>query len=134
MNVTLRILALGAGVWACLSPFVWLVFCNGWFGPRGVAAAVFASSVGLVVDTFRRVPALHWIIMLGVLLGAASVGFFHHFRYSGESGPLPYEWLNGYYASALPLILVSLATRLIGRKMPDAKETNETGANKTPLQ
>ena len=117
MNVTLRILAVGAGAWACLSPFVWLLFCNGWLGPRGIAAIVVASSVGLVVDTFRRVPVVLWIIMLVVLLSAGSVGFFHHFRDSWESGPLPYEWLNSYFASALPLILVSLVSRVVGRRI-----------------
>jgi hypothetical protein len=117
MKLTLRILAVAAGVWACLSPFIWLIFCNGWWGPRGIAVIIFTSSVGLVVDIFRRVPVMLWIMMLVMLLSAGSVGIFHHFQDSGESGPLPYEWLNSYYASALPLILVSLATRMIGRRM-----------------
>jgi len=48
MNLVLRILVVGAGVWACLSPFVWLVFCNmvilalvvtAWACPLGCAPA-----------------------------------------------------------------------------------------------
>ena len=112
MKLTLRILVVGAGVWASLSPFIWIIFCYGWWGPKGIATIVFVSAVGLVVDFFRRVPTLLWIIMIVVLSSAGSVGLFHHFRDSGESGPLPYEWLNGYYECALPLILISVAARI----------------------
>jgi hypothetical protein len=50
-----------------------------------------------------------------VLLAASLVGLFVHFRDSGESGPLPYEWLNDYYFRSTPLMLISAANRLLRR-------------------
>jgi len=41
-------------------------------------------------------------------------GFGYHFRDSGESGPLPYEWINDYFWSAIPLLVTTMFSIIFG--------------------
>ena len=66
-----------------------------------------------------------WAASLLILLTAISIGFFHYFRDVGESGPLPYEWLNGYYKFTLPLITLAVLKYLFQLRLdPFKKATN----------
>ncbi len=126
------ILVIAAAIWACLVPSSYSVLwflCRAWV-PFGVSAAVCVCSVILVIDEFRRIPIPLWVMMLVLLASAGSAGFFHHFRDSGESGPLSYEWLNGYHIYALPLVLVSLASRAHNWKMRHKEEKEMDTPNK----
>jgi hypothetical protein len=77
--------------------------------------AVVVSCVILAADVFRHFRVWIFLSAAVVLLSASLAGLFVHFRDSGESGPLPYEWLNRYYVCSMPLLLFSAAARLFPR-------------------
>jgi hypothetical protein len=108
MITVLKIAIILAGIWAALSPIAYgfisiIVFHSSAF----IDILVFGSCVVLVWEAFSKLPRPIWVASMVVLLGAANIGFVHYFRDFGSSGPLPYEWLNGYYKNAAPLIVLS---------------------------
>lgn len=50
----------------------------------------------------------HYLTLVATLIviGYSVASQFHRFRDSGESGPLPYEWLNDYWIISWPAVLV----------------------------
>lgn len=122
MYSILKIATLIAGIWAAMHPAVYGVLFLFFVDYSAIIdLMVVASCIIIVWHTFRSLPLFLWIVSLAVLFLAASIGFFHHFRDVGESGPLPYEWLNGYYKFSLPLIILALLNRLFQWRFDSSK-------------
>jgi len=122
MHITLKIVILLAGIWAALRPAVYgalsIFFVD---SSAMIDLLVLGSCIIIVWDAFRSLSPVVWISSFAVLLIATNTGFFHHFRDSGESGPLPYEWLNGYYQYTLPLISLAILNRIVRRRFAGSK-------------
>ena len=82
---------------------------------------VLGSCIIVVWDALKTLAPLVWAASLLILLTATSIGFFHYFRDFGESGPLPYEWLNGYYKFTLPLLALALLKAGLDQKLFGSK-------------
>ena len=114
MKVLLKIAILLAGIWAGLHPSVYgFIFIVASDSSAVVDFLVLGSCVVVVWDAFNTVPRFAWSASLSILFMATAIGFFHLFRDFGESGPLPYEWLNGYYKFSLPLIGLTILKYLL---------------------
>jgi hypothetical protein len=126
MNIMLKIATIVAGVLAALRPAVYgtlsIVFMD---SSAIIDLLVFGSCIILVWHTFRSAPLLVWVAAFAVLLVAANIGFIHHFKDFGESGPLPFEWLNEYFIQALPLIILALLSRFL-RGYKEELNTNKS--------
>ena len=114
MKVALQILAVLAAMWAIISPagygLLFGVFLS-WVAIVDMLVA--ASCVVLAYSMFRGIPAFLNLFAFGVLALFCFLDLFRHFRDSGESGPLPFEWINGYFWQALPLIIVVIISTLM---------------------
>jgi hypothetical protein len=84
---------------------------------------VLGSCIIIVWDAFKTLPRLVWAESLLIILAATSKEFIYYFRAFGESGPLPYEWLNGYHKFSLPLITLA-GLKCIFQLRFDPKTTN----------
>lgn len=106
-----------------LGPFfygVLFLFCGHWsaFVDFTVAASVVVS----VLNPYVNVPMTPWLVSMAIFTAASLIGFFIHFQDSGESGPLPFEWLNQYYQVGIPtLLLIGLSVVLANRHRKDAE-------------
>ena len=112
LKTALRIAAIAAFAFAVVSPASYaLLFAS--VGDRSafIDIAVVGSCVILVADAFRHLIVWLFVSAVAVLVAASLAGMFVHFQDSGESGPLPYEWLNGYYIRSSPLLLISAVVR-----------------------
>ena len=113
MKRILRILIVIAAIWAILAPVMYgMLF--GAFADWSVLVdflIVFSCGV-LVLATFKNISHVLWIAAFVLVALSGASGFFYHFQDSGESGPLPFEWLNSYFLQALPLLLISAIVRL----------------------
>ena len=119
MNIAIQIVTILAGVWAAMRPMIYgLIFMLAVDPSAIIDFIVVGGCIVLVWHTIRPLPFSLWIAALSTLLISTSVGFFYHFLDYGESGPLPFEWLNGYYELSMPLIIIVLL-RLLFRKQSD---------------
>ena len=106
-----------------LGPFLYgvlFLFCGDWslFIDFTIAASVVVS----VLKPYVNVPMTLWIVSMTIFTGASLIGFFIHFQDSGESGPLPFEWLNQYYQVGIPtLLLIGLSVVLANRDRKHAE-------------
>jgi len=82
-----------------------------WSAVVDVAVALICIVVALSVFLNTRFGV--WVTSILCLSIVALAGQFHHFKDSGESGPLPYEWINNYITQALPLIVLVIAFKTI---------------------
>lgn len=120
MDKALKIAFLMAGAWAALKPTLFAAIFA-FVGHRSAVLdmVVVASCLVIVWGAFRRAPLYLWVGSVLVLMVSSFAGFFHHFKDSGESGPLPYEWLNGYFQFSLPLVVLVVIdlfrNRMFGR-------------------
>lgn len=109
MHIILKISIILAGLWAAIRP---AAYCGLSFFFRDSSAFIDLLVLGICVivvcNAFYVLPRFLWVLALVMLLVFGSVGFFYHFQDVDESSPLPYEWLNGYYLHAFPLILLSV--------------------------
>ena len=112
-----------AGMWAGLRPATYaFLFLFSLDSSIIFDLLVLLSCTILAWEAFRPTIRTAWVLSLVILLLATGMGFFHHFPDYGESGPLPYEWLNGYYTFSLPLIFVTLVARGVRyRKIKDSE-------------
>jgi hypothetical protein len=103
-----------AGMWAALRPASYgFLFIFSFDSSIIFDLLILLSCTILVWKAFRPTIRTVWVLSLVLLLLATGMGFFHHFPDYGESGPLPYEWLNGYYPFSLPLILLTLVAHSV---------------------
>ncbi|MDF1739637.1 MAG: hypothetical protein P1U86_10795 [Verrucomicrobiales bacterium] len=118
MKIGIKIIAsIFAGL-SFLGPFLYglLFLVSGDFSAI-VDFLVAAAVVGSALKIYVNLPISIWISAMTVFFGASTIGFFVHFRNSGESGPLPFEWLNQYYQFGLPaIILIGVAVRFDRRE------------------
>ncbi|HRQ89762.1 MAG TPA: hypothetical protein PLA50_13260 [Bacteroidia bacterium] len=120
MSLAIGIAAIVFSGLSFLAPFLYGLL----FGSTGdwsaiIDFAVAASVVGSASRVYVKLPNSLWIPSMMTFFAASMAGFFHHFRDSGESGPLPFEWLNQYYQFGLPsLILILLSVALARRQQP----------------
>jgi hypothetical protein len=114
MNIILKIAIIAAGVLAALRPAVYgalsIVFVD---SSAIIDFLVLLSCIIIVWDTFRSAHLFVWVAAFAVSLVAANIGFIYHFKDFGESGPLPFEWLNEYFIHALPLLILALLSRFL---------------------
>jgi len=109
----LKIAAVAAFIYASIAPATYALLSGVVHLSAFVDVGVLVSCGIVFADVLERRPVWLYLSAMGVLLAASLVGRFVHFRDSGESGPLPYEWLNHYYLFSTPLVLVSAASRLL---------------------
>ena len=132
MKIALRVIVIPALIWAGLAPgnygFLSFYFHH-W--SAWVDLAVLLACIILAAPPFKRLPFTLWLCGLIAVSVTASLGFFHHFQDSGESMPLPFEWLNGYWTQALPLVLVSVASVAILSRCNQKPTENEHGGRTT---
>jgi hypothetical protein len=84
--------------------------------PSAIVDFVIAfGCLGLAFDIIRRMPVWIWFAAFAVVTVSSLAGLCFHFQDSGESGPLPYEWLNDYYVRSWPLLIIALGARLFLR-------------------
>jgi len=72
-----------------------------------VGLIVAGSCIILLIEVFKSVKLWLFVCAMATLFCASLMGICFQFRHSGESGPLPYEWLNKYYVNAIPLLVLS---------------------------
>jgi len=113
MKIVLRTLIVIAAILAILAPAMY-GFHFGAFADWSalVDFALVISCVALAFAAFRNLSVMLWLTAFTIVTVFAVSGFFHRFRDSGESGPLPFEWLNSYFLQAFPLLVVAILTRV----------------------
>lgn len=110
MDIELKVLMLIAGAWAALKPAVFAAIFGFVFDQSAlIDLAVVGSCIVLVRGALSHVPRYLWGLAFSILLVSSTVGFLHHFKDAGESGPLAYEWLNGYVQFGAPLLVLAVA-------------------------
>ena len=116
MKTAFRIGISLAAAWALVAPGSYAIFFGaGAHWSAIIDLTVASACIVLWFASLRSIPTVPWAIGILVLLVAAFSGKVYTFRDSGESGPLPFEWLNRYLLQALPLIALSLLHRLYNR-------------------
>ena len=132
-----RIIIMIAALWASYLPgFYGILFAYGMHWSAIVDFLIVTSCLILAVSTFARIPVVVWSICLTILAIATVSGLVFHFRDSGESGPLPFEWLNGYLKNGLPLPIFCTIYRILQKRIiaqqtlaPEPKNTGATRKN-----
>ena len=120
LKAAFTIVAVPACLYAVISPAGYaLLFAYVRDSSAFFDAIVAVSCIILLTDIFRRLNFWIFSPAFAVLLAASLAGLLFHFRSSGESGPLPFEWLNGYHLRSTPLLLVSAAARLFLHNEPN---------------
>jgi hypothetical protein len=113
MKIALRGTIVLASGWAILAPAMYgLLFAAVLHWSAFIDILVVISCIVLAVTAFRQVSQILWIVSFTFVGGVGIAGFFHHFRDSGESGPLPFEWINSYFLHAVPILAVATLTRI----------------------
>jgi len=113
MKIVLRTLIVIAAIFAILAPAMY-GFLFGAFADWSalIAFALVLSCAALVFAAFKNFSFMLWLAVFTIVTVFAVSGFFHRFRDSGESGPLPFEWLNSYFLQAFPLLVIAILTRV----------------------
>ena len=105
MKLALRIVIVLAALLASLSPASYGTF----FGANILLCYLLVvACFVLACSEFRDFHFLVRIIAWLIVMAFALAGFGYHFRDSGESGPLPYEWINDYFWFAIPLLMTTM--------------------------
>ena len=127
MYIILKIAIFVSGIWAAYLPAVYGALSIFYVDSSAIIdLLVVGSCIIIVWDTFRASPRIILLTSFMVLLIATTIGFFHYFRDSGASGPLPYEWLNGYYEHTVPFIILSLLMFFLRQRFENSKEDRRT--------
>ncbi len=117
-----------------LGPFLYgvlFLFSGDWSAIIDFTIA--AAVLGSVLKLYVKIPKTLWVVSMAVFAGASLIGFFVHFRDSGESGPLPFEWLNQYYHGGIPaLFLIGLSVALSNRDRTRAEQAEDTKTDHVP--
>lgn len=108
MKIAFRIAIVPAALWALFLPGAYgLLFTVATDWSAIVDFAIVISCIVLALSSFIRIPSIAWFICFFILSVALLSGVFFHFQDSGESGPLPFEWLNRYFIQGTPLLILS---------------------------
>ena len=114
MKILFRALIVIAAIWAILVPASYgLLFGFIFHWSALVDFAIVGACGVLALSAFKDVSPVLWFIAFSIVSLSAASGFFYHFRDSGESGPLPFEWMNDYFLQAIPLLVVSVLVRVL---------------------
>ena len=114
MKTILRTLIVIAAIWAILAPAMYGVLFVAFADWSALFDFLIVLSCGvLVLAAFKNVSFGIWLAAFAVVAVTGVSGFFYHFQDSGESGPLPFEWLNSYFVKALPLLIIAFLTRFV---------------------
>jgi hypothetical protein len=101
-----------AAAWAILAPAMYGTLFGAFADWSALFDFLIVFSCGvLVVAAFKNISLGLWLAAFAVMALSGVSGFFYHFQDSGESGPLPFEWLNSYFVQALPLLLIAFLSR-----------------------
>jgi len=112
MKTILRTLIVIAAIWAVLAPAMYGVLSGAFADWSAIFDFLIVFSCGvLVLAAFKNISLGIWLAVFAVVAVFGVSGFFYHFQDSGQSGPLPFEWLNSYFVQALPLLLIALLAR-----------------------
>jgi hypothetical protein len=117
MKLTVQIASVLSAFWATITPAMYgllFVAVGDWSAAIDVLIVLFC--IVLAVAAFARIPFTVWLVCFTCMLGLAVAGFFYHFRGSGESGPLPFEWINGYFIHAAPILVSSVLMKIYAAK------------------
>ena len=121
MKTILRILVVIAAILAILAPASYcLLFVAFADWSALVDFVLVISCIILALAAFKHISFILWMTAFVIVAVFAGSGFLHHFQDSDESGPLPFEWLNGYFLKALPLLLLTASSQFLGRKKPES--------------
>lgn len=113
MKTAFRILIIPAALWALIAPGSYgLLFGVGGDWSAIIDLVIVLCCLVLAISLFIKVSSSVWCVCLLLLSTAVFVGLLHHFQDSGESGPLPFEWLNRYLTQGLPLLVLAIADRI----------------------
>ena len=111
MKLALRIVIVLAALFASLSPASYGTF----FGANMLLCYLLVTACFvLACSEFRDFHFLIRISSWFLVLAFSLAGFGYHFRDSGESGPLPYEWINDYFWAAIPLLVTTMISTIFG--------------------
>ena len=112
MKTLLRILIVIAAIWAIHTPAMYCMLFGAFADWSALVdfLIVFSCCV-LVYAAFKNISIVLWLTAFAVVAVSGASGFIYHFKDSGESGPLPFEWLNNYFLQALPLLLIAILAR-----------------------
>ena len=111
MKLALRIVIVIAALLASLSPASYGTF----FGANMLLCYLLVTACFvLAYSEFRDFHFLVRMISWLIVMAFAVAGFGYHFRDFGESGPLPYEWINDYFWSAIPLLVTTVISIIFG--------------------
>ena len=114
MKILLRALIVIAAVWAILAPASYGLLFGVFFHWSALVDFAIVGACGvLALTAFKDVSLMLWLTAFSIVALCAASGFFYHFRDSGESGPLPFEWMNDYLFQAIPLLAVSVLVRVL---------------------
>ena len=117
MITAFRIFIVMAALWALYLPGAYgilFAFVTHWSAL--VDFTIVVCCLILTVAVFIKIPGAFWYMSFIILTTAAVSGFFYHFRDLGESGPLPFEWLNVYIEHVLPLLLLSVIFKIVRKR------------------
>jgi len=118
MKTAIRVLISVASIYALAPPLSYmLLFSLGLHQSAVIDLIIALSCVLLALSSFKRVPPGAWYFSMIVVLLSATIGFVYHFRDSGESAPLPYEWLNHYFTAAMPLVVLAIISRIYDKRL-----------------
>jgi len=113
MKIILQALLVIAAIWAILPAVAYgLLFASVAHWSSLIDLGLALSCITLSLSAFMRVATLAWLAALMIITGFSAIGQFYHFQDSGESGPLPFEWINGYLLHGLPLLTVSILLKV----------------------
>jgi hypothetical protein len=114
MKILLRALIVIAAVWAILAPASYGLLFGVFFDWSALVDFTIVGACGvLALNAYKDVSLMLWLTAFTIVTLSAVSGFFYHFRDSGESGPLPFEWMNVYFSQAMPLLAVSVLVRVL---------------------
>ena len=116
MRLALRILIVFAAIWALLAPLSYGVIFGLFFDWSAIVdlSLAFACMI-LAYSECKNIRMTVRISAFLVVLGFLFADLLRNFRATGESGPLPFEWINGYFWQALPLLFLSAISILTDR-------------------
>ncbi len=108
MKLATRILIIPAFVWAALPPASYSLFAlfNHWSMIEDLLVVL--SCLVLTIFPYKKFNIGAWVAAYAFLVIITATGLIHHFQDSGESGPLPFEWINSYYNHSAPLLVIAL--------------------------
>jgi len=112
-----RIMIVIAALWALYLPGAYgILFAFVMHWSAAVDFMIVLCCLILTVSAFTKVTGAVLSMCLIILAVSSISGLFFHFKDSGESGPLPFEWLNDYLVHVLPLLILYVLFKIVRRR------------------